>query len=126
MSAGMLLDMGIMNPTSGQTLVRRVKVQSEHLEDALTFMREGRAYVNVMTTQHSRGEVRGQLVVPHCIDGELMGPNHYGFANIMVSPDPGDKSVAMLVQVLLCMHATPGFITPSSAPLIKHNPMLLS
>ena len=100
MSAGMLLDMGTMNPTHGQTLVRRVKVQSEHLEDALTFMREGRAYVNVMTTQHSRGEVRGQLVVPHCIDGELMGPNHYGFANIMVSPDPGDKSVAMLVQVL--------------------------
>ena len=97
MSKGMLLDMGIMNPGQGQTLVRRVKVQSDHMEDALTFMREGRAYVRVA---HEHGELRGQLVVPHCLDGDLNGTDqHYGFANIMVSPDPEDKSTAILVQV---------------------------
>jgi len=96
MSKGMLLDMGIMNPGQGQTLVRRVKVQSDHMEDALTFMREGRAYVRVA---HEHGELRGQLVVPHCLDGDLNGTDqHYGFANIMVSPDPEDKSTAILVQ----------------------------
>jgi len=97
MSKGMLLDMGIMNPGQGQTLVQRVKVQSDHMEDALTFMREGRAYVRVA---HEHGELRGQLVVPHCLDGDLNGTDqHYGFANIMVSPDPEDKSTAILVQV---------------------------
>ena len=99
MASGVLLDMGIMNPTNGQTLTMRKKVQSEHMEDILTWMREGRAYVNIMTTAHAHGEVRGQLVVPHCLDGELAGPDHYGFANIMVSPDAQDKSVAVLIQV---------------------------
>jgi hypothetical protein len=66
MSAGMLLDMGIMNPTPGQTLTRRVGVQSDHMEDALTFMREGRAYVRIA---HNHGQLRGQLVTPHCLDG---------------------------------------------------------
>ena len=99
MASGVLLDMGIMNPTDGETLTMRKKVQSEHMEDILTWMREGRAYVNIMTTARAHGEVRGQLVVPHCLDGELAGPNHYGFANIMVSPDAHDKSVAVLIQV---------------------------
>jgi len=100
MASGVLLDMGIMNPgpTSGNTLTIRKKVQSEHMEDILTWMREGRAYVNVMTTAHPSGEVRGQLVVPRCLDGELTGPDHYGFANIMISPDSDDKSVAVLIQ----------------------------
>ena len=66
MSAGMLLDMGIMNPTPGSTLTRRVGVQSDHMEDALTFMREGRAYVRIA---HNLGQLRGQLQAPHCLDG---------------------------------------------------------
>merc|ERR1711865_322944 len=31
-------------------------------------------------------------------DGELTGLDHYGFANIMISPDSDDKSVAVLIQ----------------------------
>jgi len=95
----MLLDMGTMNPGNGITLTRRVKVQSDSMEDILTYMREGRAYVNVMTSQSTYGAVRGQLVVPKCMDGELSGPQHHGFANIMISPDSADPSVAILVQV---------------------------
>ena len=99
MTKGMLLDMGTMNPGNGITLTRRVKVQSDRMEDILTYMREGRAYVNVMTSQSTYGAVRGQLVVPKCMDGELSGAQHHGFANIMISPDPADPSVAILVQV---------------------------
>jgi hypothetical protein len=101
MTAGVLLDMGIMNPTNGQTLTIRKKVTSGKMAEILGYMREGLAYVNVMTTQHTSGEVRGQLVVPHCMDGELTGADHYGFTNIMMSPDQQDKSVAIAVQVCL-------------------------
>ena len=105
MTKGMLLDMGTMNPGNGITLTRRVKVQSDSMEDILTYMREGRAYVNVMTSQSTYGAVRGQLVVPKCMDGELSDhgfvniTQHHGFANIMISPDSADPSVAILVQV---------------------------
>lgn len=103
MNAGVLLDMGIMTPANGQTVTMRKKVQSDQMEQILTFMREERAYVNVMTEAHSKGAVRGQLVVPKCLDGGLLPTKntteHYGFANIMVSPDSDDKSVAVLIQV---------------------------
>ena len=103
MNAGVLLDMGIITPANGQTGILRKKVQSDQMEQILTFMREGRAYVNVMTETHRKGAMRGQLVVPKCMDGSLLPTKntteHYGFANIMVSPDEDDKSVAVLIQV---------------------------
>jgi hypothetical protein len=103
MNAGVLLDIGVLTPGNGNTAAVRKKVESPQMDHILTFMREGFAYVNVMTDQHPKGAVRGQLVVPKCMDGalspELNTTEHYGFANIMTSPDPDDKSVAVLIQV---------------------------
>lgn len=116
MKAGVLLDMGIMNPTSGQTLTIRKKVTSGKMAEILGYMREGLAYVNVMTTQHTGGEVRGQLVVPHCMDGELTGADHYGFTNVMMSSDIQDRSMAIAVQVCFFFcHA----IFPANAPYAR-------
>ena len=104
-SQGMLLDLGTLCPSGGacpapgETRVRRIKVQSDRMEEVLTWMREEKTYVNVMTNNNPHGEVRGQLVVPRCLDGELSGAQNYGFVNVMLSPDSSDKSVAVLVQM---------------------------
>lgn len=104
--AGMLLDMGITNPLKGGAPeVMRKKIQSDDMEDILRFLREELLYVNIIARSENHtnpvGVLRGQLVVPHCLEGELSGNqpgDYYGFTNIMVSPDPDDKSVAILVQ----------------------------
>lgn len=102
MSAGVLLDIGELEPGNGHTAALRKKVESPQMEHILTFMREGYAYVNVLTDQHPKGAVRGQLVVPKCMDGAISPTinttEHYGFAHIMASPDSDDKSVAFLIQ----------------------------
>ncbi|KAJ1475082.1 hypothetical protein T484DRAFT_1969130, partial [Baffinella frigidus] len=102
MSEGMLLDIGMVAAQVGQLVSIRKTATSDRLEQILQFIREGRAYVLIATTSHPDGALRGQIVSPMCLEGELVATraldNVYGFGNVLISPDMADQATATLIQ----------------------------
>jgi len=85
-SRGVLLDLQTLPVMAGQTSSVRLRLTSPEMSMILQLMREGHAYVNVATGENPDGELRGQIVVPHCLEAEMMGTEPTrGFANVLLS-----------------------------------------
>jgi hypothetical protein len=103
----MLLNLGSVAISEGKTWVGSVRLESDRMQEILTYMREGRTYISIMTEKNPDGELRGQLEPPTCLEARLTGLsrvgsdglpiNPYGFANVLISPS--EKSYAALLQV---------------------------
>lgn len=117
--------MTVTDLKGGMTFTRTMRLESPSLQETLTFMREGRTYVSVMTHSMASvaGELRGWLEVPECHEARLTGSPRtgddgqpvmpYAFANVLISPS--ESSFALLLQVATdASRAFPGTISEAN------------
>jgi hypothetical protein len=107
----MLLNLGQIVLQETKTWVGSVRLESPKMQEILTYMREGRTYISIMTAKNPNGELRGQIEPTTCMEARLSGAsfqandgmtvNPYGFANLLISASR--RSYAALLQVCVCV-----------------------